>query len=147
MLTCSLGVHHPLWDPLPVEVGHLIQIDEVLQQRWAAWTRRLDVQLVADWRPGSRGQHIRVLETQRRKSVIVAPMQSLVPLVQKGRPNCTYQSLILIDMHLCITRIDLVSQLRSVFEQNTSFIEMNFLPQHDFFNGSCAPGRESSKAA
>ena len=61
LLTSSLGVNYPLWNPLSVEVRHLIQIHKVLQQHGPAGTCRLAVQFVPNRGPHARGQDIWVL--------------------------------------------------------------------------------------
>ena len=48
-LTSSLGVHHSLWDPLPVKVGHLVKVHKVLEQDWTPWSSCHGVQLVIHW--------------------------------------------------------------------------------------------------
>ena len=60
-LTSSLGVNYPLWNPLSVEVRHLIQIHEVLQQHGTAGACGLAVQFVPNRGPHARGQDIWVL--------------------------------------------------------------------------------------
>ena len=35
MLTGPLGMDNPLWDALPIKVGHLVHVDNVLHQHWA----------------------------------------------------------------------------------------------------------------
>ena len=45
-LTRPLGVYHPLWDPLPVKAGHLVEVDGVLHQHGTTGTGRDTVCLV-----------------------------------------------------------------------------------------------------
>lgn len=56
VLTCSLGVHDSLRDSLPVEVGHLISENHVLDQQWTSGPCSLQVQLVPHWVACSRSQ-------------------------------------------------------------------------------------------
>ena len=42
-------MHHPLGDPLPVKVCHLVQVHKVLQEDWAPGANCHGVELVVNW--------------------------------------------------------------------------------------------------
>lgn len=58
LLTCTLGVHHSLWDSLPVKVGHLVSEDHVLDQQRSSGSCSLQVQLVPHRVARPRGQRV-----------------------------------------------------------------------------------------
>jgi len=60
-LTSSLGMHHPLWDPLPVEVSHLIEVHCVLHHLRPTGAHSYDVLLVINWDALAGGQPLFVL--------------------------------------------------------------------------------------
>lgn len=60
-LTCSLGMHHSLGDPLPVEMGHLVKVHKVLKEYWTPGSSRHGVQLVIHWMTMAGCHDIRIL--------------------------------------------------------------------------------------
>lgn len=57
-LTCAFGVHHSLWDPLPVKVCHLVSEDHILDQKRAPGSCSLQVQLVSNRMASPGGQSV-----------------------------------------------------------------------------------------
>ena len=49
VLTGPLGMDHSLRNPLPVEVGHLVHVDEILHQHGSTRAHRLHRGLAVDW--------------------------------------------------------------------------------------------------
>ncbi len=66
--TRALRVDHTLRDPLPVEVGQLLDQVDVLKQRRPARTRRQRVLIVVDRRPVRRRQRPELLLGHRLPS-------------------------------------------------------------------------------
>ena len=60
-LTSSLGMDHPLWDSLPVEVSHLIEVHSVLHHLGPTGAHGDDVLLVINWNALAGGQSLLLL--------------------------------------------------------------------------------------
>lgn len=69
MLTCSLRVHNSLRDALPVEVGHLVSEDHILNQQRTPRPCSLQVQFVSHRMAGSCGQRVGFLLQKRSTQV------------------------------------------------------------------------------
>ena len=61
ILTCSLGVHHALGDPLAVEVGHLVEEGDILQEEGSALSDTYRGRLLSDRQAVGRGEDRAVL--------------------------------------------------------------------------------------
>lgn len=65
-------MHHSLWDPFPVKVGHLVREDHILDQQGSPRPRGLQIQLVSDGMATSccQGVWSLMLKTLRKKNKI-----------------------------------------------------------------------------
>ena len=72
-------MHHSLWDPLPIKVGHLIQEDDILKECGTTGTNGLDVQFVSHRATPTCGHAIRILNREKL-IIIIQTSFSLQPL-------------------------------------------------------------------
>lgn len=81
VLTGTLGVHNPLWNSLPVKVGHFIGEDHILDQQRTPGPRSLQVEFVPHWVSCSRGQRVHFLLHKHRTHELVQAGDSAAWLV------------------------------------------------------------------